>query len=57
MARTIKLTDSVYADSDASGEPVGIEFVNADGFVAFLRGHADEDLPPQVRPLFRLTSA
>jgi uncharacterized protein YuzE len=37
VARTIELTDLVYVDVDATGEPLGIEFVSADEFVPFLR--------------------
>ena len=55
VARTIALTDAVYADVDTQGTPVGLEFIDADDFVPFLRDHADDgDLPPPVRELFRL---
>ncbi len=58
VARTIALTDSVYADVDATGAPLGLEFINADEFVPFLRNHAgDDDLPPRVRELFRALGA
>ena len=56
MAQTIALTDMVYADVDAEGAPVGIEFTDADEFVPFLRGHSDDaELPHEIRELFRLT--
>ena len=58
VSRTVELTDSVYADLDAAGLPVGIEFIDADGFIHYLRNHADDaDLPPRVRELFSLTRA
>jgi uncharacterized protein YuzE len=37
VARTIGLNDEVYVDVDAQGELLGIEFVNADEFIPFLR--------------------
>jgi uncharacterized protein YuzE len=39
VSRTIELTDSVYVDLDAQDNPLGIEFVNADEFLPFLRDH------------------
>lgn len=55
VERTIMLTDAVYADVDAQGTPIGLEFIDADDFVPFLRDHADDGaLPPRVRELFRL---
>ena len=58
MARTIVLTDSVFANVDAEGAPIGLEFVSADAFIPFLRERASNaDLPPQIRGLFRLTGA
>jgi uncharacterized protein YuzE len=58
VARTIELTDSVYVDMVAQDSPVGIEFVNADEFIPFLREHAEDSaIPPQVRALFRVTAA
>jgi uncharacterized protein YuzE len=58
VSRTLELTDTVYVDMDAQDAPLGIEFVNADEFVPFLRDHADDDgIPPQVRELFRVTAA
>jgi uncharacterized protein YuzE len=58
VAATITLSDSIYADVDEAGAPIGLEFVNADEFVPFLRRHADDaDLPPEIRRLFRVTSA
>ncbi|HEU5431443.1 MAG TPA: DUF2283 domain-containing protein [Thermomicrobiales bacterium] len=52
IARTIELSGSVYVDVDvdAEGAPLGIEIVNADEFVPFLRAHADDAaFPMQIR--------
>jgi uncharacterized protein YuzE len=58
VSRTVELTDTVYVDMDDKDTPIGIEFVNADEFVPFLRDHADDaDIPPQVRQLFSVTAA
>jgi uncharacterized protein YuzE len=58
VSKTLELTDSVYVDLDAKGKPIGIEFVNADEFLPFIREHAnDSDFPAQVRELFKLTAA
>jgi uncharacterized protein YuzE len=58
IARTIEFTDSVYVDVDAEGAPLGLEFVNADEFVPFLRAHADDAaFPIQIRALFRPPAA
>jgi uncharacterized protein YuzE len=55
VARTIELTDSVYADVDAEGAPIGLEVVHADEFVPSLHNHADDaDPPPRIRALFRV---
>lgn len=58
VSRTIELTDSVYVDMDADDVPLGIEFLNADEFVPFLRERAHgADIPPRLRELFRVTAA
>lgn len=58
VSRTIELTDSVYVDVDADDGPLGIEFVNADEFIPFLRDHAnDAEIPPRLREMFRVTAA
>ncbi len=58
VSRTLELTDTVYVDMDAEDAPLGIEFVNADEFVPFLRDHANNAaIPPQVRELFRVSAA
>jgi uncharacterized protein YuzE len=58
VARTIELTDSIYVDMDADDTPLGLEFINADEFVPFLRDQVnDADLPPRLREMFRVTAA
>lgn len=37
VVRTIELNDMVYVDVDTQGEILGIEFVDADEFIPFLR--------------------
>jgi uncharacterized protein YuzE len=39
IARTIEFEEFVYVDLDASGQPLGIEFVDADDFLPFLKRH------------------
>ena len=58
VARTIALADSVSADVDADGAPIGLEFVNAGELVPFLCNHVDAiDMPPEMRNLFRVSGA
>lgn len=58
VTRTVDLTGSVFVDMDEQDIPLGIEFINADEFLPFLREHAaDANIPPQVRDLFRVTAA
>jgi uncharacterized protein YuzE len=58
VSRTVELTDTVYVDLDAQGNPLGIEFVDADEFIPFLREHADDtDVPPQIREMVQVTHA
>lgn len=65
VAQTIEVTDMVYIDVDASGAPLGIEFVSADEFVPFLRrlqelDAADAwpvDLPAAIHDLFTVRAA
>jgi uncharacterized protein YuzE len=58
VSKTVELTDTVYVDMDDQDTPIGIEFVNADEFVPFLRDHADDTaIPPQIRELFSVTAA
>lgn len=58
VARTVELTDTIYVDLDDHDAPIGIEFVNADEFIPFLRDRAnDADIPPRVRELFQGSAA
>ncbi len=65
VARTIEITDMVYVDVDASGTPLGIEFVSADEFVPFLRrlqeldaaGAEPVDWPAEIHHLFSVRAA
>jgi uncharacterized protein YuzE len=65
VARTIEITDMVYVDIDASGTPLGVEFVSADEFVPFLRrlqstkasAEWTVGVPAEVRELFSATAA
>ncbi len=58
VARTIEVTDTVYVDVDADGATLGVEFVDADEFIPFLRDRADDDrIPPEARVLFEATAA
>ena len=47
VARTVEIeNDAVYLDVDANGGPLGIEFVDADDVVPFLRRHSGNfDIP------------
>lgn len=48
----VELAEMVYADMDEHDEPLGLEFVNADDFLPFLRERAgDATLPPRLREL------
>ena len=50
IARTLELAESVYADVDEQGTPLGLEFVNADDFIPFLRERVgDSAIPESVR--------
>jgi uncharacterized protein YuzE len=58
VSRTMEITDSVYVDMDAEDDPIGIEFIDADEFVPFLRDHADDaQIPPRIREILRVTAA
>jgi uncharacterized protein YuzE len=58
VARTVEVTATIEADADAAGWTLGVEFVDADGFIPFLRDRAGDDrLAPEVRPLSEATAA
>ena len=37
VASTIELTETIYVDVDQAGNPLGVEFLDADEFPRFLR--------------------
>jgi uncharacterized protein YuzE len=41
VAETVEVEHMIVVDLDADGQPLGIEFVNADDFLPFLRRHAE----------------
>ena len=52
VAETIELEEFIYVDLDEQGEPLGVEFVDADDFLPFLQRHAGTlDLPRDIAPL------
>lgn len=60
VAETIEVDTDVMADLNAAGEPVGIEFIDADAFFPFLARHAGThegivvvDLPDGLAALAR----
>jgi uncharacterized protein YuzE len=56
VEQTVEWEDLVYIDIDAEGRPLGVEFVNADDFVPFLRRHKGNlNLPAEVNDHLRNT--
>ena len=60
VAESVEVEDGVVADVDAAGEPVGVEFLDADGFLPFLARHGDAsegvvavDLPDGLAAIVR----
>ncbi len=51
VSETVEVEDMVYVDVDEGGTPLGVEFVNADAFVPFLRRGALDDIETDVRRL------
>ncbi len=47
VARTLELEESLFIDVGEHGEPLGMEFVNADDFLPFLRRHSGEFSIPE----------
>ncbi len=39
VAKTLKISDSVFLDVDRQNRTIGIEFVDADEFLPFIRQH------------------
>jgi uncharacterized protein YuzE len=55
--RTLELTEMVYLDVNKQGDPLGVEFVNADDFIPFLRERLGEaEIPPQLREVFGMVA-
>lgn len=49
VARTLEIEESLFIDVDEDGTPLGMEFVNADDFLPFLRRHAGHiDIPDRI---------
>jgi len=50
VAKTIEVAEMVYLDVDDQGSALGLEFVNADDFIPFLREQSDSaNVPRQLR--------
>ena len=58
VAKTLEVSEMVFVDVDDTGAPLGIEFVNADDFIPFLRDHAaDLDVPSELREILGVSAA
>jgi len=52
VAKTVEIEEMVYVDVDANGQPLGVEFVDAEGFFPFLERHAGAlDVPGDLADL------
>ena len=52
VAETVEIEDMIYVDVDADGQPLGVEFVDAQGFLPFLERHAGAlDVPHDLAEL------
>lgn len=52
VARTVAISEAVYADLDEVGNPLGLEFINADDFIPFLRERVtDVAIPLPLREM------
>jgi uncharacterized protein YuzE len=52
VAKTVEITDTIYYDIDDSGNLLGVEFLNADEFIPFIRNQGEGvPIPPQVLDL------
>ena len=57
VAKTVEVSEMVYLDVDEGGAPLGLEFVNADDFIPFLREHAGgAEVPDELRELLGVTA-
>lgn len=53
VTRTIEVTETIYLDVDQEGRPLGLEFLDANEFLPFLRQElGDIDIPAQVHDAF-----
>ncbi len=58
VAKTLEVSEMVFVDVDDTGAPLGIEFVNADDVIPFLRDHAaDLDVPSKLREILGVSAA
>ena len=58
VAKTLEVSESVFVDVDEEGAPLGMEFVNADDFIPFLREHAGGvEVPAELRDLLEAPTA
>ena len=58
VAKTLEVSESVFVDVDEEGAPLGMEFVNADDFIPFLREHAGGvEVPAELRELLGAPAA
>lgn len=48
VAETVEIAEMVYVDVDAEGRPLGIEFVVASDFLAFLARNGGEFVVPST---------
>ena len=46
--RTLEVEDGVYLDLDCENQPLGLEFIDADGFQDFLKRHGGRIRIPGV---------
>ena len=53
VTRTIEVTGTIYLDVDREGRPLGLEFLDANEFLPFVRQEpGDIDIPAQVHDAF-----
>lgn len=48
VARTIELSDGVYADLDSGDRPLGLEFIALAAFDEWMRRHGTLNIPDRV---------
>jgi uncharacterized protein YuzE len=53
VGETIEVTNTIYVDVNHEGRPLGVEFLDADEFLPFLRQElGDAEVPSDVREAF-----